>query len=209
MSISGDTAIVGSFHDDDAGTDSGSAYIFSRNTNGADMWGQVQKLTASDAAADDQFGNSVSISVDTAIVGAFRKDVAAPPIAGEKSSNRKNSLSRSAKTNAPNLVGVRQGGTYIFRTTAAPTAASATVAGRVMTNTERGIGRTFVTITDSNGESETLTTNIFGYFRFRNIEAGETYILSVRHKVYNFQPDSQVVNVNDDLTDISFIGYTK
>ena len=53
---------------------SGSAYIFERNTNGANIWGEVEKLIASDAAGNDQFGFSVAISGDTAIVGAFFND---------------------------------------------------------------------------------------------------------------------------------------
>ena len=68
VSISGDYAIVGSPRDDDKGTDSGSAYIFKRHgTN----WTQEAKLLASDGAADDYFGYSVSISGDYAIVGAY------------------------------------------------------------------------------------------------------------------------------------------
>ena len=74
VSISDNTAIVGNFRNDDAGQDSGSAYIFERNTGGANNWGEVVKLTASDAAATDYFGFSVSISGDTAIVGAFLND---------------------------------------------------------------------------------------------------------------------------------------
>ncbi|MDL1960780.1 MAG: hypothetical protein LWX01_03635, partial [Deltaproteobacteria bacterium] len=74
VSISGDTAIVGAYYDDDNGYDSGSAYIFSRNHGGADNWGQVKKLLAGDRAADDGFGWSVSISGDTAIVGALGDD---------------------------------------------------------------------------------------------------------------------------------------
>jgi len=65
--LSGDTAIVGSPKDDDGGLNSGSAYIFVRNGS---SWSQQAKLTASDAATDDYFGISVSISGDTAIVGA-------------------------------------------------------------------------------------------------------------------------------------------
>ena len=74
VSISGDTAIVAAPGDDDHGSDSGSAYIFSRDQGGADNWGQVKKLIASDGAADDCFGGSVSISGDTAIVGAEADD---------------------------------------------------------------------------------------------------------------------------------------
>jgi hypothetical protein len=79
ISISGDTAIVGASRDNDAGSDSGSAYVFTR-TGG--VWTQQAKLTASDAAASDQFGNSVSVSGETAIVGAFFNDHAGGADAG-------------------------------------------------------------------------------------------------------------------------------
>ena len=36
--------------------------------------GEVKKLTASDAQADDDFGFSVAVSGDTAIVGAYHED---------------------------------------------------------------------------------------------------------------------------------------
>jgi hypothetical protein len=74
LSISGNMAIVGAPIDDDNGGDSGSAYIFSRNQGGTDNWGEVQKLLASDGAAYDYFGHSVSISGNTAIVGAVGDD---------------------------------------------------------------------------------------------------------------------------------------
>lgn len=48
----------------------GAAYIFERNAGGANLWGQVRKLTASDGAAGDKFGASVAISGSLAIVGA-------------------------------------------------------------------------------------------------------------------------------------------
>jgi len=72
VSISGDKAIVGAFANDDAGSMSGSAYIFERDSGGS--WSEVAKLLASDAASGDNFGFSVSISGDKAIVGAFNND---------------------------------------------------------------------------------------------------------------------------------------
>ena len=60
VSISGDYAVVGAYGDDDGGVDSGSAYIFKREGT---TWTQLAKLTANDAAANDYFGHSVSISV--------------------------------------------------------------------------------------------------------------------------------------------------
>ncbi|HIL12369.1 MAG TPA: hypothetical protein EYG16_01710, partial [Deltaproteobacteria bacterium] len=71
VSISGDTAIVGSPYNDDGGTSSGSAYIYQRQAGlGTGNWNEVRKLTASDAAYLDFFGWSVAISGDTAIVGS-------------------------------------------------------------------------------------------------------------------------------------------
>jgi hypothetical protein len=68
VSISGDYAIVGARFDDDNGYNSGSAYIFVRNGGN---WTEIAKLTASDGAAGDNFGFSVSISGDYVIVGAY------------------------------------------------------------------------------------------------------------------------------------------
>ena len=74
VSISGDTAIVGAPYDDDKGINSGSAYIFDRNYGSSDNWGQVKKLIAVDGVTNDYFGTGVSISGDTAIVGAYGHD---------------------------------------------------------------------------------------------------------------------------------------
>lgn len=70
VAIDGDIVIVGAPLDDDLGNNSGSAYIFARNQGGADNWGQVKKLLASDGAADDSFGHAVGISGYIALVGA-------------------------------------------------------------------------------------------------------------------------------------------
>ena len=70
VAISGEVAIVGADNNDDAGSSSGSAYVFARNDGGTDQWGQVAKLTAADGAAGDFFGNSVAVSGTLAIVGA-------------------------------------------------------------------------------------------------------------------------------------------
>ncbi|MCP4700900.1 MAG: hypothetical protein GY862_29205, partial [Gammaproteobacteria bacterium] len=69
--LNGDTALIGSYKDDDGGDNSGSAYVFTRNGT---AWSQQQKLTANDAATDDLFGISVSLSGDTALIGAYSGD---------------------------------------------------------------------------------------------------------------------------------------
>ncbi len=72
VSVSEDFAIVGAPKHAHAGLkQSGAAYIFGRN---GDAWIQQAKLTANDAAAKNQFGVSVSISGEVAIVGAPLND---------------------------------------------------------------------------------------------------------------------------------------
>ncbi len=71
VAISGDTAVVGSPFDDGTGTDQGSVYIFTRSGS---SWTQQQKITATDGAANDQFGTSVAINGETVIVGAVGDD---------------------------------------------------------------------------------------------------------------------------------------
>ena len=74
ISSDGNTAIVGSYFDDnERGTDAGSSYIFTRSGS---TWTQQAKLIASDGAGNDQFGRSVAISGNgnTAIVGSYRNN---------------------------------------------------------------------------------------------------------------------------------------
>jgi len=71
VAMSGDVALVGAYLDDDDGTNSGSAYIFQRSGG---TWLQQAKLTASDGSSDDNFGFSVAIEGDFAIVGAYGDD---------------------------------------------------------------------------------------------------------------------------------------
>lgn len=68
VGISGDTLIVGATGDDDAGTFTGSAYVF---TGGVGGWTQQQKLLASDAGIAQRFGWSADLDGETAVVGAI------------------------------------------------------------------------------------------------------------------------------------------
>jgi hypothetical protein len=67
VSLDGDTAVIGAAYDNDLGSDSGSAYVFVRSGT---TWVQQQKLTAGDGAAEDVFGENVSVEGDTAVASA-------------------------------------------------------------------------------------------------------------------------------------------
>jgi FG-GAP repeat len=73
VAVSGDTAVVGANRDDDKGTDAGAVYVFVRSGT---TWTQQAKLTAADGGAFDNFGTSVAVSGNTALVGSmFDSDV--------------------------------------------------------------------------------------------------------------------------------------
>lgn len=71
VSISGDYALIGAYRYDDNGERFGSAYIFIRDGT---TWTEQQKLTASDGMKGDNFGCSVSISGDYALVASSYAD---------------------------------------------------------------------------------------------------------------------------------------
>ena len=72
VAVHGDTIVVGAHQDD---SNEGAAYVFTKAAT--DDWSdntETAKLTASDAAADDEFGISVTVDVDTVVVGAHLND---------------------------------------------------------------------------------------------------------------------------------------
>ena len=70
--IFGDYIIIGApWKDTNAGIDAGCAYVFQQSGS---SWIQRAKLVSLDGAAGDLFGCSVSLSVDYALIGAYRHD---------------------------------------------------------------------------------------------------------------------------------------
>ncbi len=71
VAVSGDTLAIGAPYDDDAGTNTGTVYIYYRNNGGANNWGLEKKQIYSGAGAGDAaFGQSIDLSGDILIVGA-------------------------------------------------------------------------------------------------------------------------------------------
>lgn len=70
ISPDGDTLLIGAGGDNNVGA----AYVFTRS---AGVWTEQQKITASDSASIDRFGDSVAINTttDVAIIGALGKDL--------------------------------------------------------------------------------------------------------------------------------------
>jgi hypothetical protein len=86
----------------------------------------------------------------------------------------------------------------------APTAATVSISGRVTSITGRGIRNVRLTLTDSSGQIRTATTTSFGYYRFDDVQAGETYVLTATGKRYTFSQPVQVLNVTEDASEVNF-----
>jgi len=87
----------------------------------------------------------------------------------------------------------------------APTAASVTIGGRVLSG-ERGVARATVHLTDQNGNVRTAKTNSFGFYRFTDVAGGQSLILNVFHKQYQFTP--QIVTANNAVDNLDFTAQT-
>ena len=72
VAVEDDTAVVGSWQDDDNGLDSGSVYMFTRPDTGWATTSETMKLTAANGAANDRFGSSVAVDGATTVVGASK-----------------------------------------------------------------------------------------------------------------------------------------
>jgi hypothetical protein len=57
-------------------------------------------------------------------------------------------------------------------------------------------------LTDGEGNTQTVYTNSFGYYRFENIVVGRTYNLTIRAKRYDFAP--RVLTINEEIKSLNF-----
>lgn len=88
---------------------------------------------------------------------------------------------------------------------AAPTAGNVSVGGRVTNQYGRGVSRAIVTMTDGAGAVRSAQTNYSGFYKFEDVTVGETYVVRARAKRLEFAP--QVLNINDEMSDLNFAGF--
>lgn len=70
LALSDDTLLVGAPGDDDLGSNAGAVYVYVRDTNG--QWQYLEKLLADNGGSSDQFGISVALDGETAVIGAYK-----------------------------------------------------------------------------------------------------------------------------------------
>ena len=70
LSIKDGIIAIGAPREDTPSSNCGSVTLFYKDEGGIDNWGQIKKLTASDAQSDDEFGRNVIMQSGTIVVGA-------------------------------------------------------------------------------------------------------------------------------------------
>lgn len=90
----------------------------------------------------------------------------------------------------------------------APSAARATVSGRVLDELGTGVrGATISLLDATTGRTYYASTDSFGYYQFRNLQTGDFYVLRVagRVKKYNVGNGTKTFTLNGDLADADFL----
>ncbi|MEP6945146.1 MAG: carboxypeptidase-like regulatory domain-containing protein [Acidobacteriota bacterium] len=86
-----------------------------------------------------------------------------------------------------------------------PTAAPVSVTGRILNPYGAGLQNAIVTVIEANGAVHTAQTSAFGYFSFPAVESGQSVVISVRSKQFQFDP--QIATLGDNIADLQFIGH--
>ena len=111
------------------------------------------------------------------------------PIALNTSDNSGNSVPTTYMNGNVNIVG--------------PTAAAASISGRVRSAAGKPAGGVTVTLTDSNGVARSVRTSFKGLYRFDEVPTGSTYTIAVSDKFTSGLP--QVITLVGDLSALDLI----
>ena len=88
----------------------------------------------------------------------------------------------------------------------APTAAGASISGRVTTGV-KGIRNVQLTLTSAvSGEVLYARSGLFGAYRFENVPVGQSCILTVSARRFSFAPNTRIIMLPEELTGVDFIG---
>jgi len=87
----------------------------------------------------------------------------------------------------------------------APTASMISIGGRVASSDGVGVSGVYIRLLAPDGSHRLALTSPFGYFRFDEVEAGQTYILSAESSRWGFVQPVIAVNADDEISDLSFI----
>ncbi len=83
------------------------------------------------------------------------------------------------------------------------TAADVLVGGRVLDGSGRGVAKARLALIGGDGIPRYALTNGFGYYRFSDVTANETYLLTVASKRFTYAP--KTIAPGEDAFDVDFV----
>ena len=86
----------------------------------------------------------------------------------------------------------------------APSAASASISGRVTDTNGRAIRGASITVQGMDGVVRRAMTNTFGYYRIDGLQVGESFVVTASARRYAFAAPTQFVNLVDNISDLNF-----
>ena len=86
---------------------------------------------------------------------------------------------------------------------AAEPSALVEISGKILSPTGKGVRNAVVYMTDKSGAIRSVRSTSFGYYRFTDVRGGETYVINVASKTYQYEP--LIVTVTGGLTELNFI----
>jgi len=84
-----------------------------------------------------------------------------------------------------------------------PTAAGVSISGRVLASSGVGLTNATVHLNGQSGETLVVRTSSFGYYRFNDVEIGQTVLISVSSRRYVYAP--RTLSLQDNATDVDFL----
>lgn len=92
------------------------------------------------------------------------------------------------------------------RQIAGPTAATASISGRLRTAAGAGISGVSVTLFNTqSGETITVTTGLNGMYVFESVPVGDDYIITPTALGFTFSPSSRFLSLTEELTSVDFV----
>jgi hypothetical protein len=201
-------------------TDTNGEYYFVSSTvadpNTTDNIGQVNGGILPNMAYEVRFDNPTNYLVGGPLFGLFTTTVNQTSQLGDDDSSDSDAVNVLNPTGSPSpgtfpVITLTTGGpgannhTFDVGFRSTPTAANVSLQGRVMLQAGNGIRNVRVTLTEQDGTQHYATTGSFGYFRFDDLRAGQTVVVSVAAKRYTFSQPDRIVALEDNLTDFDFI----
>ena len=148
-------------------------------------------------------GNSFLVSGPPRHVVSFRFNVAAGAVAGQTPITFGAAPTpRSTSDGVGNALSAAYTDGFVDIQAAPPSFFS--VGGRVTTPSGAGLRNAIVVLTDPQSNQRIITTSSFGFYAFDNVQAGGPYTVSVRSRLYRFQPLN--ITVSSDLTNVDLVG---